>query len=184
MNYRADIDGLRAIAVLAVILYHLKVLIGFGGGYIGVDIFFVISGYLIGGIIIDDTAKGSFSYVQFYVRRIKRLFSAFLVVGLVTTAVGWWLLLPVDFWHEGKSLVASTVFLSNVLFHRDAGYFDPASVTKPLLHTWSLGVEEQFYLFFPVLMRLAVRTGRLGVPIMLAATALVSLAYSQHLLTT
>jgi peptidoglycan/LPS O-acetylase OafA/YrhL len=182
MTYRADIDGLRAIAVLAVIFYHFRVLIGFGGGYIGVDIFFVISGYLIGGIIIDETASGSFSYVRFYARRIKRLFAAFLVVALAAAALGWWLLMPVDFWAEGKSLVACTVFLSNVLFYRSAGYFDPAAVTKPLLHTWSLGVEEQFYVFFPLLMRLAVRTGRMGVPIMLAAVCVLSLACAQHLL--
>jgi peptidoglycan/LPS O-acetylase OafA/YrhL len=182
MTYRADIDGLRAIAVLAVIFYHLKLLPGFGGGYIGVDMFFVISGYLIGGIIIDETASGIFSYIQFYARRIKRLFAAFMVVGLFTAAAGWWLLLPYDFWHTGKSLVASTVFLSNVLFYRDAGYFDPASITKPLLHTWSLGVEEQFYLCFPLLMRLSVRTGRNGVPAMLIAVGLLSLGYSQYLL--
>src|ERR1039457_5650564 len=182
MTYRADIDGLRAIAVLAVIFYHFKWSIGFGGGYIGVDIFFVISGYLIGGIIIDETANGSFSYIKFYSRRIKRLFAAFFVVGVAAAAFGWWLLLPADFWAEGKSLVARTVFLSNVFFYRSAGYFDPASITKPLLHTWSLGVEEQFYLFFPVLMRLAVRAGRQGVPVMLAAVSLLSLVDAQHLL--
>lgn len=182
MKYRADIDGLRAIAVLAVIFYHFKLSLGFGGGYIGVDIFFVISGYLIGGIIIDETTDGSFSYIRFYSRRIKRLFAAFLVVGLTAAAFGWWLLLPTDYWAEGKSLVACTVFLSNVLFYRSAGYFDPASITKPLLHTWSLGVEEQFYLFFPVLMRLAVRAGRKGVPLMLASVGLLSLADAQHLL--
>jgi peptidoglycan/LPS O-acetylase OafA/YrhL len=182
MTYRADIDGLRAIAVLAVIFYHFKLLFAFDGGYIGVDVFFVISGYLIGGIIIDETANGSFSYTQFYARRIKRLFAAFLVVGLITAVFGWWLLLPADLWAAGKSLVASTVFLSNVLFYRDAGYFDPDSVTKPLLHTWSLGVEEQFYLCFPVLMRLAVRTGKAGVPVMLAVVGVLSLTYSQHLL--
>ncbi len=182
MTYRADIDGLRAIAVLAVIFYHLKLLGGLGGGYIGVDIFFVISGYLIGGIIIDETASGTFSYVQFYARRIKRLFAAFAVVALFTAVIGWWLLDPYDFWNAGKSLVASTVFLSNVLFYRDAGYFDPASITKPLLHTWSLGVEEQFYLCFPVLMRLSVRSGRKGIPVMLTAAGLLSLGYSQYLL--
>jgi peptidoglycan/LPS O-acetylase OafA/YrhL len=149
-----------------------------------VDVFFVISGYLIGGIIIDETANGSFSYVRFYTRRIKRLFAAFLVVGLVTAALGWWLLLPADFRAAGKSLVACTVFLSNVIFYRDAGYFDAGSVTKPLLHTWSLGVEEKFYLFFPVLMRLSVRTGPMGIPVMLAVVGLLSLAGAQHLLTT
>jgi peptidoglycan/LPS O-acetylase OafA/YrhL len=182
MTYRADIDGLRAIAVLAVIFYHLKLLGGLSGGYIGVDVFFVISGYLIGGIIIDETASGTFSYVQFYTRRIKRLFAAFAVVALFTAVVGWWLLDPYDFWNAGKSLAASTVFLSNVLFYRDAGYFDPASITKPLLHTWSLGVEEQFYLCFPVLMRVSVRSGRKGIPVMLTAAGLLSLGYSQYLL--
>jgi peptidoglycan/LPS O-acetylase OafA/YrhL len=181
MTYRADIDGLRAIAVLAVIFYHFKSLMGFGGGYIGVDIFFVISGYLIGGIIIDETANGSFSYVKFYSRRIKRLFAAFLIVGLATTAFAWWLLMPADFRAEGKSLLASTVFLSNVVFYKDAGYFDANAVTKPLLHTWSLGVEEQFYIFFPVLMRLAVRVGPKGIPGMLAVVGLLSLAYAQYL---
>jgi peptidoglycan/LPS O-acetylase OafA/YrhL len=182
MTYRADIDGLRAIAVLAVIFYHFKLFFSFGGGYIGVDIFFVISGYLIGGIIIDETASGTFSYVQFYARRIKRLFAAFLVVGLAVAAAGWWLLLPADFRAAGKSLIAATVFLSNALFYKDAGYFDPASITKPLLHTWSLGVEEQFYLFFPILMRLAVRAGRKGVPVMLTAVCLLSLVEAQYLL--
>jgi peptidoglycan/LPS O-acetylase OafA/YrhL len=182
MTYRADIDGLRAIAVLAVIFYHFHLLTGFGGGYVGVDIFFVISGYLIGGIIIDETANGTFSYTRFYTRRIKRLFAAFMVVGVAAMALGWWLLLPADYKAEAKSLVASTVFLSNVIFYRDAGYFDAASVTKPLLHTWSLGVEEQFYLFFPLLMRLAVRSGRMGVPIMLSVAGLLSLVNAQHLL--
>jgi peptidoglycan/LPS O-acetylase OafA/YrhL len=182
MTYRADIDGLRAIAVLAVIFYHLKLVAGFTGGYVGVDVFFVISGYLIGGIIIDETASATFSYARFYSRRIKRLFAAFLVVALFTAAVGWWLLLPNDFWQTGKSLVASTAFVSNILFYREAGYFDPASITKPLLHTWSLGVEEQFYVFFPLLMRLSARTGKKGVPVMLAAVGLLSLAYSQYLL--
>jgi peptidoglycan/LPS O-acetylase OafA/YrhL len=182
MTYREDIDGLRAIAVLAVIFYHFKLSIGFAGGFIGVDIFFVISGYLIGGIIIDETANGNFSYIKFYSRRIKRLFAAFLVVGLAAAAFGWWLLLPADFWAEGKSLVACTVFLSNVLFYRSAGYFDPASITKPLLHTWSLGVEEQFYLFFPVLMRLAVRAGRQGVLLMLVAVSALSMVDAQYLL--
>jgi peptidoglycan/LPS O-acetylase OafA/YrhL len=181
MTYRADIDGLRAIAVLAVIFYHFKLSMGFGGGYIGVDVFFVISGYLIGGIIIDETANGSFSYVRFYSRRIKRLFAAFLVVGLVTTGFAWWLLMPADFRAEGKSLLASTVFLSNVIFYKDAGYFDADAVTKPLLHTWSLAVEEQFYVFFPILMRLAVRVGSKGIPGMLTAVGLLSFGYAEYL---
>jgi peptidoglycan/LPS O-acetylase OafA/YrhL len=181
MTYRPDIDGLRAVAVLSVILYHFQSLC-LGGGYIGVDIFFVISGYLIGGIVIDETARRRFSYAQFYARRVRRLFPAFFVVGLVTLLFGWWLLLPIDFWAEGKSLVAATAFASNILFYREVDYFDAAANAKPLLHTWSLGVEEQFYIFFPPLMRLAVRTGPQWLPAILVAAALLSLGYSQHLL--
>ena len=145
MHYRRDIDGLRAIAVLAVMLFHL----GLGapsGGYVGVDVFFVISGYLIGGIIVDETSRGVFTYVSFYMRRVKRLFAAYFIVALATLPVAWWLMLPTDFWATAKSVVAATLFLPNVLFYRELGYFDAGSITKPLLHTWSLGVEEQLSL--------------------------------------
>src|SRR5450631_232731 len=119
MNYRRDIDGLRAVAVLAVMFFHFG-LIGATGGYVGVDVFFCISGYLIGGIIIDETASGRFSYRQFYVRRIKRLFPAFLAVALVTVPMAWWLLLPApDFLEFGKSLIAATVYLPNIFFYRE-----------------------------------------------------------------
>jgi peptidoglycan/LPS O-acetylase OafA/YrhL len=181
MGYRPDIDGLRAVAVLGVIFYHLQVL-PLRGGYVGVDIFFVISGYLIGGIIIDETANSSFSYAQFYARRVKRLFAAYFVVALATVPLAWWLLVPADFRALGKALVASTVFLSNLLFYKDVGYFDATANTKALLHTWTLAVEEQFYVFFPLLMRLAVRASRRSIPHVLAAATLVSLAYSQYLL--
>lgn len=182
MTYRRDIDGLRAIAVLAVILFHFK-LVGFDGGYVGVDIFFVISGYLIGGLIVDETAAGTFTYARFYSRRIKRLFAAFFVLALATVPFAWWLLLPVEFWAQAKSIVASTVFVPNMLFYRDVGYFGAGAITKPLLHTWSLAVEEQFYIFFPLVMRLAVRAGTRWIPIVLVVVSIVSLAYSQYLMT-
>lgn len=181
MAYRPDIDGLRAVAVLAVILYHIT-RVGLGGGFVGVDVFFVISGYLIGGIIIDETENGSFSYRRFYLRRIKRLFPAFFVMCLVTVPLAWWLLLPTDLRALGKSLVAATVFLSNHLFYKEAGYFDAARDSKPLLHTWSLSVEEQFYICFPLFMRYMTRLGRPAMAVALGVVALASFAYAQYLL--
>ena len=182
MTYRRDIDGLRAIAVLAVVLYHFG-LSSTSGGYVGVDIFFVISGYLIGGNIIDETASGAFSYIQFYLRRIKRLFPAVFVLSLATIPFAWWLLLPGDFWSYGKSLVAATTFLPNVLFYRDTGYFSTDAITKPLLHTWSLGVEEQFYICFPIVMRLIVRVAPKLTASLLFLICILSLAFAQRLMT-
>jgi peptidoglycan/LPS O-acetylase OafA/YrhL len=181
MRYRPDIDGLRAVAVLAVIFYHVTGPL-LGGGFVGVDIFFVISGYLIGGIIIDETENGSFSYRQFYIRRIKRLFPALFLVCLLTVPVAWWLLLPTDFRALGKSLVAATVFLTNHFFYKETGYFDAARDSKPLLHTWSLSVEEQFYIFFPLFMRYVTRLGRPAMAVALGIVGLASFAYSQYLL--
>jgi peptidoglycan/LPS O-acetylase OafA/YrhL len=178
--YRPDIDGLRAIAVLSVILYHFR--IGVSGGYVGVDIFFVISGYLIGGIIIGESSRREFSYARFYTRRIKRLFAAYFVVAIASLGAAWWLLMPADYRAHAKSLIASTVFLSNVVFYRDAGYFDASSISKPLLHTWSLAVEEQFYLFFPLLLRAALRCGGRVTMLTLAAVAVTSIALAQYLL--
>src|ERR1700722_10520367 len=183
MTYRRDIDGLRAIAVLAVVLYHFG-LSSTSGGYVGVDIFFVISGYLIGGNIIDETASGAFSYIQFYLRRIKRLFPAVFVLSLATIPFAWWLLLPGDFWSYGKSLVAATTFLPNVLFYRDTGYFSTDAITKPLLHTWSLGVEEQFYICFPFVMRLIVRMVPKLTASMLFLICILSLGFAQRLMIT
>ncbi len=148
MNYRADIDGIRAIAVSIVILFHFGVP-GFDGGFIGVDVFFVLSGYLISAIIFAKTEKRQFSFGDFYFRRIRRLFPVYMVVIAVTFALAFFLMLPRDFREFGQSLLASTVYISNVLFYLEAGYFDTASHLKPLLHTWSLSVEEQFYVVFP-----------------------------------
>ncbi|HET8704783.1 MAG TPA: acyltransferase, partial [Pseudomonadales bacterium] len=149
LNYREDIDGLRAIAVSSVVLYHFGIA-GFGGGYVGVDIFFAISGYLIGSIVFTQLGKNKFSFSNFYIRRIRRLFPASFAMTVFALLVGYRLLLPAEFRELGQSILASTLYMSNVLFYMKAGYFDSASHMKPLLHTWSLSAEEQFYLIFPL----------------------------------
>jgi peptidoglycan/LPS O-acetylase OafA/YrhL len=149
-GYRPDIDGLRAVAVLAVIVFH-----AFPGqlpgGYVGVDVFFVISGYLISNQLLADTSNGTLSFVSFYARRIRRIFPALIVVLTAVTVAGWWLLMP-DEWVELRRHVgASAIFANNIALWSEAGYFDRAAESKPLLHLWSLGVEEQFYLIWPLL---------------------------------
>ena len=147
-THRLDIDGLRAVAVLLVILFHTGVA-AFSGGFIGVDIFFVISGYLITGIIVRDLSSGSFSLGKFYERRVRRILPALLTVLLVCSIACYFLFLPQDLIHFAHSLFAALFSYSNVYFWTQAGYFKPA-YAKALLHTWSLGVEEQFYLFLPL----------------------------------
>jgi peptidoglycan/LPS O-acetylase OafA/YrhL len=153
MKYRADIDGLRSIAIIPVVLYHAGISL-FSGGFVGVDVFFVISGYLITSIILNDIEKDKFTITQFYFRRIKRIFPALYFFFAVTTAVCFLIYMPADFLAYGKSLVGSVFFVSNIVFWRESGYFDTASELKPLLHTWSLSVEEQFYIFYPVMLLL------------------------------
>ena len=158
VSYRPDIDGLRALAVLGVILFHF----GLGratGGFVGVDVFFVISGYLITGIIVGEIREGRFSYARFYERRVRRLFPALFAVLLATMGVGLWLLLPSDLVRLGRHVTATVFFVSNVDFWRETGYFDNSSEFNPLLHTWSLAVEEQFYIFLPPALLVL---GRLG----------------------
>lgn len=148
MNYRRDIDGLRAIAVLSVVFYHAG--LGFPGGYVGVDVFFVISGYLITALILKDLERGSFSMANFWERRIRRIFPALAVMVAVTCVAGWFLLLPDDLAKLGASVIAQSLLVSNFYFWRTTNYFAGANEEKPLLHTWSLAVEEQFYLIFPI----------------------------------
>jgi peptidoglycan/LPS O-acetylase OafA/YrhL len=153
-KYRPDIDGLRAVAVLSVLGYHafpqwIK------GGFIGVDIFFVISGFLITTIILGSFEGEGFSYREFYARRVKRIFPALALVLLATMAFGWFALLPHEWEQLGKHVAAGAGFVSNFAFWSEAGYFDNAAETKPLLHLWSLAIEEQFYIFWPVLLGLA-----------------------------
>lgn len=150
MKYRPEIDGLRAVAVLLVVLFHADGRIC-SGGYIGVDIFFVISGFLITSIIRRQIADGTFTLLDFYERRARRILPAFIVVVTLVMAVSWCLVLPSAFKAVGRAAAASSVSLSNVLFWAEDGYFAAASEDKPLLHTWSLGVEEQFYFLLPCL---------------------------------
>lgn len=149
-KYRQDIDGLRAVAILSVIGFH-----GFPewirGGFIGVDIFFVISGFLISTIIFKSLSCNKFSFIEFYSRRVRRIFPALATVLLATFAVGWFVFYPDEYRHLGKHMVGGAWFVSNLLQWGEAGYFESASETQPLLHLWSLGIEEQFYIAFPFL---------------------------------
>lgn len=153
-KYRADIDGLRSIAVLSVVAFHAAP-DWIRGGFIGVDIFFVISGFLISTILFSNLENDTFSLREFYARRIKRIFPALLVVLMATYALGGWVLLASEFAQLGKHVAAGTLFVSNLALWNEAGYFDAAAETKPLLHLWSLGIEEQFYIVWPVLLMLA-----------------------------
>lgn len=149
--YRPDIDGLRAIAILSVILFHAFPRI-VGGGFVGVDVFFVISGYLISKIIFSNLADGSFSFLDFYYRRIKRIFPALLLVIVASLVAGWFFLVPNELKLLGKHAAAGSGFVQNFALWGEAGYFDSASEQKPLMHLWSLAVEEQFYVLYPLLM--------------------------------
>jgi peptidoglycan/LPS O-acetylase OafA/YrhL len=148
-KYRPDIDGLRAIAVLSVMMYHAFPAT-LSGGFIGVDIFFVISGFLISTIIFNSLEADSFSFVDFYSRRIRRIFPALITVLLAAFVLGWFILYPDEYRQLGKDVAGGAGFVSNFVLWRESGYFDAAAETKPLLHLWSLGIEEQFYIVFPM----------------------------------
>jgi peptidoglycan/LPS O-acetylase OafA/YrhL len=178
MDYRREIDGLRALAVLPVILFHAGFQT-FSGGFVGVDVFFVISGYLITSIILAEKQAGTFTLVNFYERRARRILPALFVVMFVCLALSWPWLLPADMRNFSLSLVAVTGFASNIMFWRTSGYFETAAELEPLLHTWSLAVEEQYYLFFPIFLMLTWSLGRRWILTMLAAIALLSLAAAQ-----
>lgn len=156
LEYRSDIDGLRGIAVLLVFLYHSGVP-GFAFGYVGVDIFFVISGYLITTLLLRDIERKQLNLKDFYARRVRRIIPALLIVVLTCCVLAWWVLMPVAFHDFAQSLVATSAMMSNVLFWLESSYFAPTSELKPLLHTWSLAVEEQHYLVFPILLLLVSR---------------------------
>ena len=153
-RYRRDIDGLRAIAVLAVVAFHAYPNL-FRAGFIGVDVFFVISGFLISTIILENLERGSFSFAGFYARRVKRIFPALILVLLACFAFGWFVLLPDEYKQLGKHTAGGAGFVSNLVLWNEAGYFDNSAETKPLLHLWSLGIEEQFYIAWPLLVFLA-----------------------------
>ena len=177
-TYRPDIDGLRAVAVLAVVLHHLSASL-VPGGYVGVDVFFVISGYLITRIISREMEEGTFTFARFYERRARRIFPALFAMLAVTLAVGYFLLLPSDYSGTLRGALGTLFFSSNIVFWRDmaAGYFAATDAgLNPLLHTWSLAVEEQFYVFFPILLLLCYRYFRRHIVLILVGCAVVSLA--------
>ena len=149
MKYRSEIDGLRALAIVPVILFHSGLSV-FSGGFVGVDIFFVISGYLITQIIYEDIKRGEFSITKFYERRARRILPALFFIISISLPFSWYFLTPNHLSEFSKSIEWITTFRSNIFFYHQSGYFDGESELKPLLHTWSLSVEEQFYLFFPI----------------------------------
>lgn len=172
-GYRRDIDGLRAFAVMGVILHHAGVAL-VGSGYAGVDVFFVISGFLIGGIVAGEMAEGRFSWRRFYARRARRILPALFLVILVTLALGWVIMTPEQLRYFGGGAISTLFFLSNVWFYNRIDYFNPGAAEDPLIHTWSLAVEEQFYIVLPVLMFLIWRFGfrvRVGVLVVLALSS-------------
>lgn len=156
MKYRADVDGLRAVAVLPVLLFHAGVA-GFDGGFVGVDVFFVISGYVITLKLLSDLEQGRFSIIDFYERRVRRIFPALFFMIALTTAAAYFLFLPPNFEDYSKSAVATALFGSNIYFWKFSGYFEPSAQLRPLLHTWSLAVEEQYYIFMPIAMYVGYR---------------------------
>ena len=179
--YRPDVDGLRALAVLPVVLFHMGVP-GFFGGFIGVDVFFVISGYLITGIIARDLQAGRFSIVEFYRRRVVRIFPALFAMLAVTSVLAALTLLPSELVRYGKALAATSGFASNFVFYQESGYFEPDGHTKALLHTWSLAVEEQFYLFWPLILAGLHARAAAGVRWISAAITAASFAFAIWLL--
>jgi len=172
MNYRKEIDGLRALAVVPVIFFHAGFQ-SFGGGYVGVDVFFVISGFLITSIILSEKQQGLFTLTNFYERRIRRILPALFFVMFVSLIFAWLWLIPRDLENYSQSLIAVSTFSSNILFWRTSGYWGPENELIPLLHTWSLAVEEQFYILFPLLLMLV---WRFGVRWILASFLLISVS--------
>lgn len=178
MKYRREIDGLRALAVIPVILFHAGFNI-FSGGFVGVDVFFVISGYLITTIILAEQELGSFSLINFYERRARRILPALFLVMLVSVTLSWLWLLPIDMRDFSQSLVSATLFSSNIFFWIKGDYFDTAADLKPLLHTWSLAIEEQFYILFPIFIASTRKVGKKQTMSALALIMTASLSFAQ-----
>lgn len=178
LRYRPEIDGLRALAVIPVILFHAG-FSTFSGGYLGVDIFFVISGYLITSILLIDLRVGNFSVARFYERRARRILPALLLVLIICLPFAWFWLLPNDMKAFSDALMSICIFSSNIVFWRTDDYFDVATKLKPLIHTWSLSVEEQYYVFFPLLLACIWRFGRRYLEASLIGIALFSLVAAE-----
>ncbi|WP_413989296.1 acyltransferase family protein [Labrys okinawensis] len=176
--HRNDIDGLRAVAVVSVVLYHCGFARYFPGGFVGVDIFFVISGFLITGIVSSDIERGRFSLVEFYNRRVRRIFPALFTVYAFVLAASFLILMPSEISAVIRNTISSLLFVSNVNFYSQAGYFDTSSDFNALLHTWSLSVEEQFYVFFPLALNFMRHLSRRVVLTILGVVAVLSFAAS------
>ncbi|HEX8590160.1 acyltransferase, partial [Pseudomonas sp.] len=178
LTYRPEIDGLRTVAVLPVILFHAGFTF-FSGGFVGVDIFFVISGYLITSILAAEIAQGHFSILKFYERRARRILPAlfFVIIATLPFALVW--MLDSDIQNLGRSIMSVAVFASNLFFWRNTDYFDPAAGEQPLLHTWSLAVEEQYYIFFPLFLLLAWKLKKPGLTLLILVITCVSLALAE-----
>ena len=177
MRYRKDIDGLRALAVVPVVFFHAGIK-PFSGGFTGVDVFFVISGYLITSLIEDEIQQGRFSIIRFYERRVRRIFPALFAVLILTSVAAWRLMLPHQFYNFAKSVFATALFISNIQFWREGGYFAAPALEKPLLHTWSLAVEEQFYIIFPLFLFIVHKRLKARLVVWLAGLAIGSFALS------
>jgi len=175
--HRPDIDGLRALAIVPVVLYHVGTR-GCFGGFVGVDVFFVISGYLITGILVRELERGGISLRDFYRRRVLRIFPALFAMLAACAAVAWATMLPGEFAAFARSTFATALFSSNLFFWRESGYFAPAAHSIPLLHTWSLAVEEQFYLFWPLILMAVPGAGRRWLPWLAGAIAAASFAFA------
>jgi peptidoglycan/LPS O-acetylase OafA/YrhL len=181
-KYRADIDGLRALAVVPVVLFHAGVS-GFSGGYVGVDIFFVISGFLITSILVSELDRGTYSIASFYDRRIRRIFPALFAMLITVAVAGYVFLLPSDLTVLAQTLLGTIFFASNIVLWRKSDYFGGPAQDNPLLHTWSLGVEEQFYIFLPLLLWILYRaTYQRVIPWLIASLAVMSLLLSEWVL--
>jgi peptidoglycan/LPS O-acetylase OafA/YrhL len=178
MKYRAEIDGLRALAVIPVILFHAGLEV-FSGGFVGVDVFFVISGYLITTILVDDLENNRFSIVKFYERRARRILPALFFVMISCIPFAWMWMVPSQMKDFSQSLISVSLFASNIQFWLESGYFSEVAEGKPLLHTWSLAVEEQYYVIFPVFLLIAWGFGRNRVFWMIVVFAAISLVLSE-----
>lgn len=179
-EYRAEIDGLRAIAVLSVILFHAGFKL-FSGGFVGVDVFFVISGYLITSMILTEKQEGTFSILHFYERRARRILPSLFFMMLICLPIAWFALLPDQLIDFSKSLVAVPIFVSNLFFWKNTGYFSANTAEIPFIHTWSLGIEEQYYLLFPLFIIIFWKIGQNKLFILIATVLLFSLLISEHL---
>ena len=178
IKYRPEVDGLRALAVIPVMLFHAGFEL-FSGGFVGVDVFFVISGYLITTVILTEVSSGGFSIVGFYERRARRILPALFLVMVVCIPFAWFWMVPAELRGFSRGMVAVPLFASNVLFWKTSGYFGSSAEENPLLHTWSLGVEEQYYIVFPLFVLLSWRLGRRRQAWLIFGIAIISLALSE-----